>query len=305
MFRLKFAIALATSICVPGTALAVQADTPVAETPAGATHIPALATKPTFERLALKSRSFLVIDQDSGELIAAKNADAVLPVASLTKIMTALVVLDAKQPLDEMLEITGDDVDREKRTPSRLRVGARLSRDDLMILSLMASENRSATALSRNYPGGRTAFIAKMNEKARALGMKSTRFADAAGLSSRSVSSARDLHLLLTEAAKHPLINAYSTRQQHTVRVGRQRLKFGSSNRLVRHSGSWDIELQKTGFTNEAGRCLLMQAKVANRRLAMVFLDSVGKLTRYGDAARVRRQVELGDIKKVRAKPQG
>ncbi|HUR41967.1 MAG TPA: D-alanyl-D-alanine endopeptidase [Verrucomicrobiae bacterium] len=304
MFRLTAAIALATSICVPGTLLAVQADTSVAETPAGATHIPALAAKPTFERLALKSRSFLVIDQDSGELIAAKNADAVLPVASLTKIMTALVVLDAKQPLDEMLVITADDVDREKRTPSRLRVGARLSRDDLMILSLMASENRAATALSRNYPGGRAAFIAKMNEKARALGMKSTRFADAAGLSRNSVSSARDLHLLLTEAATHPLINAYSTRQQHTVRVGRQRLKFGSSNRLVRHS-SWNIEMQKTGYTNEAGRCLLMQARVANRRLAMVFLDSVGKLTRYGDAARVRRQVELGDIKKVRAKAKG
>ncbi len=258
------------------------------------------ASQPLLERLLLKSNAVLVVDQDSGETLATKNADAVLPIASLTKMMTALVILDATQPRDEILEITGDDVDLDKHTPSRLRVGTRLSRDDLLLLALMSSENRAASALSRNYPGGRAAFIAQMNAKALALGMRSTHFADAAGLSSQSVSSARDLHRLMTAADAQPLIRDYSTRHQHTVRVARNRtLTFRSSNRLVRRAGDWNIELQKTGFTNEAGRCLLMQARVANRRLAMIFLDSVGKLTRYGDASRVRRQLEI-EARKVR-----
>ena len=260
------------------------------------------ASRPTLDRLALKSSAVLVIDQDSGETLAMKNADRVLPVASLTKVMTALVVLDAAQPLSEILEITNEDVDREKHTPSRLKVGTRLSRDDLLLLALMASENRAASALSRNYPGGRSAFIAQMNAKARALGMNSTHFADPAGLSSRSVSTARDLHRLLTAAETQPLISDYSTRRNHTVRVARNRpLTFINSNRLVRHSGSWDIGLQKTGFTNEAGRCLVMQAKVANRRLSMIVLNSVGKLTRYGDASRVRTRLELEERKRARS----
>lgn len=255
--------------------------------------------QPILDRLALKSGAWLVVDQDTGETLAMKNADRVLPIASLTKVMTAFVVLDAAQPLDEILEITAADIDREKRTPSRLKVGTRLSRDDLLVLALMASENRAASALSRHYPGGRMAFIAQMNATARALGMKSTRFADAAGLSRRSVSTARDLHILLTAADAQPLIRDYSTRQRHTVRVARNRpLTFLSSNRLVRRAGNWDIDLQKTGFTNEAGRCLAMTATVANRRLAMIFLNSVGKLTRYGDASRVRTRLELEDRKR-------
>jgi len=259
------------------------------------------AAQPMLDRLALKSGAVLVVDQDSGETLAMKNADAVLPIASLTKVMTAFVIVDSAQPLDEMLEITSDDIDHEKRTPSRLKVGTRLSRDDLLLLSLMASENRAAMALSRNYPGGREAFVARMNAKARALGMASTHFADAAGLSSRSVSTARDLHRLLTAADAQPLIRDYTTRSDHTVRVARNRkLTFINSNRLVRRA-NWDIELQKTGYTNEAGRCLVMQARVANRRLAMIFLNSVGKLTRYGDASRVRTRLELEDRRRQSA----
>lgn len=279
-------------LALPGLAAAAQ--------PAAAK-----SAQPMLDRLALKSGAVLVVDQDTGETIAMKNADKVLPIASLTKVMTAIVIVEAAQPLDEMLDITSDDIDREKRTPSRLKVGTRLSRDDLLVLALMASENRAASALSRNYPGGRAAFIAQMNAKARALGMKSTHFADAAGLSRRSVSTARDLHILLTAADAQPLIRDYSTRAQHTVRVARNRkMTFASSNRLVRRAG-WDIDLQKTGYTNEAGRCLVMQARVADRRLAMIFLNSVGKLTRYGDASRVRTRLELEDRKRGRARPVG
>ena len=256
------------------------------------------APQPILDDLRLKSNAVLVVDQDSGETLAMKNADAVVPIASLTKVMTALVIIDAGQPRDEILEITRDDIDRDKRTPSRLKVGTRLSRDDLLLLALMASENRAAMTLSRNYPGGRPAFIGQMNAKASALGMRSTHFADPAGLSSRSVSSARDLHLLLTAAHAQPLIRDYTTRHEHTVHLEHHRkLTFRNSNRLVRMAGNWNIELQKTGFTNEAGRCLVMQVKVANRRLAMIFLDSVGKLTRYGDASRVRRRLELEERK--------
>lgn len=250
--------------------------------------------------LALKSNAALVIDQDTGEALAAKNPDVVLPIASLTKLMTGLVVVDAKLPLDEELEIGDEDVDKEKHTHSRLRVGTRLKREEMLLLALMSSENRAAMSLSRHYPGGRPAFLAQMNAKAKALGMNSTHFADAAGLSIRSVSTARDLHRLLTAAYSRPLLRRYSTTVDSTVRVGRQVLTYNNSNRLVRSSGNWNIELQKTGFTNEAGRCLVMQVNVMNRRLAMVFLDSDGTLTRYADAARVRRRVELDARNKPR-----
>lgn len=263
------------------------------------------SSRPVVDPRALKSGAVLVVDQDSGETLAMKNADKVLPVASLTKIMTAFVVIEAAQPGDEILEITSEDIDREKRTPSRLKVGTWLSRDELLLLALMASENRAASALSRNYPGGQVAFLARMNAKALELGMTSTHFADAAGLSSRSVSTARDLHRLMTAADAQPLIRDYTTRPQHTVRLARnRRLTFVNSNRLVRRRG-WDIDLQKTGYTNEAGRCLVMQARVANRRLSMIFLNSVGKLTRYGDASRVRTRLELEERKRGGARPAG
>jgi len=243
--------------------------------------------------LALKSSAVLVVDQDSGETLAFKNPDVVLPIASLTKLMTALVVIEAGLPLDEVLEISREDVDQERNTHSRLKVGTRLSRDELLLLALMSSENRAAMALSRNYPGGRTAFIAQMNAKAQALGMGATHFGDAAGLSNQSVSTARDLHRLVSAADAQPLIRDYSTRAESTIRVNKQRLTYINSNRLVRKGGDWDIGLQKTGFTNEAGRCLIMQATVLGRRIAMIFLDSTGTLTRYADAARVRHRLEL------------
>lgn len=243
------------------------------------------------DTLKLKSHAVLVVDQDSGETLADKNADLVLPVASLTKLMTALVVIDSALPGDELLEITADDVDRDKRTPSRLKVGTKLSRNELLLLALMASENRSALTLSRHYPGGRAAFVAQMNAKARALGMMNTVFADPAGLSDSSVSTARDVHKLLAAAYAQPMIRMYSTQREYTVYAGKQRLKFGNSNRLVRSRG-WNIDLQKTGYTLEAGRCLVLHTRVANRNVAMIFLDSWGKLTRYADASRVRQGVE-------------
>lgn len=242
--------------------------------------------------LGLMSQAALVIDQDSGETLLSKNSDKEMPIASLTKLMTALVVLDSKLPLDQYLKISTEDVDREKNTHSRLTVGTELTRDQMLLLALMSSENRAAVALSRNYPGGRVAFIAKMNAKAKALGMHSSHFADAAGLSPNSVSTARDLHRLVSAAYAQPLIRAYSVQEEETVRVGRRMQTFINSNRLVRNGGDWDIGLQKTGFTNEAGRCLVMQVTLEGRRVAMIFLDSFGKLTRYADASRVRQQIE-------------
>lgn len=260
---------------------------------------PAAPSKPLLDRLALKSQAVLVVDEATGETLAAKNADRVLPVASLTKLMTALVVLEAQQPLGEVLDITRDDIDNAKHTPSRLKIGTQLTRGNLLLLALMASENRASMALSRHYPGGRLAFVSKMNLKARALGMHHTRFADPTGLSKHNVSTARDLRLLLDAANANPLIRDYSTRPEHTVAVGKRKLKFVSSNRLVRRD-NWDIELQKTGFTNEAGRCLVMRTTVGGRQLAMIFLNSFGKLTRYGDASRVRQGLEIEERKRLR-----
>lgn len=275
--------------CLFAAPLAAWAQAPAPKTP----------EKLLLERVSLKSQAVLVIDEATGETLAAKNADRVLPVASLTKLMTALVVLDAKQPLDEVIEITRDDIDDEKHTPSRLKVGTQLTRGNLLVLTLMASENRAAMALSRHYPGGRIGFVSKMNTKAYGLGMRNTRFADPTGLSKHNVSTARDLHLLLDASNANATIRDYSTRPQHTVAVGKRKLKFVSSNRLVRRNG-WDIDLQKTGFTNEAGRCLVMRTKVAGRELAMIFLNSFGKLTRYGDASRVRQGLESEEKKRLR-----
>ncbi len=243
--------------------------------------------------LALKSGAVLVVDQDTGETVVLKNPDLVLPIASLTKLMTALVVIDARLPMDEVLQISGDDIDTERKTYSRLTVGTRLRRDEMLLLALMSSENRAAMALSRNFPGGREAFIAQMNLKARTLGMMSTHFADPAGLSNQSVSTARDLHRLLNAASAQPLIRSDTTQTETTVRTKGRTLTFVNTNRLVRKAADWNIALQKTGFTNEAGRCLVMQVTVLSRRLAMIFLDSTGTLTRYADAARVRKRLEL------------
>jgi len=261
----------------------------------------AVPARPSFGQLAglhaqqdaldLKSSVALVIDQDTREVLFSKNEQAVLPIASLTKLMTGLVVIDAKLPMDETIVITQDDVDTEKGSRSRLRVGAELSRGELMHLALMSSENRAAHALGRTYPGGLASFVALMNAKARSLGMVDTRYVEPTGLSSQNQSSAQDLARLVNVAYGDATMRELSTSPRHEVEVGNRTLQFNNTNRLVSNP-SWQIGLQKTGYIAEAGRCLVMQATVAGRKLIMVFLDSTGKFTRLADAERVRRWVE-------------
>jgi D-alanyl-D-alanine endopeptidase (penicillin-binding protein 7) len=243
------------------------------------------------DELALKSSVALVIDQDTREVLFSKNDSAVLPIASLTKLMTGLLVSEAKLPMDEMITITQDDVDTEKRSSSRLRVGTMLTRGELLHLALMSSENRAAHALGRTYPGGLQAFVTLMNAKAKMLGMKDTRYVEPTGLSSNNQSSAHDLATLVSTAYDDAVLREYSTSPGHQVAIGNRTLQFNNTNRLVK-SPNWDIGLQKTGYISEAGQCLVMQAKVAGRKLIMVFLDSAGKLSRIADAERVRRWVE-------------
>lgn len=241
--------------------------------------------------LDLKSSVALVIDQDTQEVLISKNDSAVLPIASLTKLMTGLLISEAKLPMDEMITITQEDVDTEKFTGSRLRVGATLTRGELMHLALMSSENRAANALGRTYPGGLQAFVSLMNAKARMLGMNDTRYVEPTGLSSKNQSSAQDLVTLVKAAYDDPLLRELSTSPEHEVAVGNRTLQYRNTNRLVKNP-DWTIGLQKTGYIAEAGQCLVMQAKIAGRKLIMVFLDSAGKLSRIGDAERVRRWVE-------------
>ncbi|MEO7151449.1 MAG: D-alanyl-D-alanine endopeptidase [Burkholderiaceae bacterium] len=242
------------------------------------------------DALDLKSSVALVLDQDTHEVLLSKNSSAVLPIASITKLMTAVIVTEAKLPLDDLITISQDDVDTEKGSRSRLRVGTQLSRGEMLHLALMSSENRAAHALGRYYPGGIDAFVAAMNAKAKALGMPATRYVEPTGLSSHNQSSAKDLATLVSAAYQHQIIRDLSTSQEHQVDVGNHQLQFRNTNGLVRNPG-WDIGLQKTGYISEAGRCLVMQAKMAGRKLIMVFLDSAGKYSRQGDAERVRRWV--------------
>lgn len=242
------------------------------------------------DALDLKSSVALVLDQDTNEVLFSKNPQAVLPIASITKLMTALVVSEAKQPLDEVLSISAEDVDTEKGSRSRLQVGTRLSREEMLHLALMASENRAANALGRHYPGGLSAFVMAMNQKASALGMKDTHYVEPTGLSSRNQSSATDLAVLMREADKHALIRQLSTSPNHEVAIGTRNVRFRNTNGLVR-GGEWEIGLQKTGYIAEAGRCLVMQAQLSGRKLIMVLLDSAGKYSRIGDAERIRRWI--------------
>ncbi|OYY62804.1 MAG: D-alanyl-D-alanine endopeptidase [Burkholderiales bacterium 28-67-8] len=244
----------------------------------------------TPDKLALKSSVALVMDQDTDEVLFSKNSQAVLPIASITKLMTAVVVTDAGLPLDEVLTVTQDDVDTEKGSRSRLSVGTQLTREEMLHLALMSSENRAAHALGRNYPGGLAVFVNAMNAKARSLGMTDTHYVEPTGLSSLNQSSAHDLATLVKLAHTHPLIRELSTSPQFLVDVGSRKLQFRNTNRLVSNP-TWDIGLQKTGYITEAGRCLVMQASLAGRKLIMVFLDSSGLNTRLADAERVRRWV--------------
>ncbi|WP_399678000.1 D-alanyl-D-alanine endopeptidase [Xenophilus sp.] len=245
----------------------------------------------TDDPLDLRSSAALVIDQDTREVLFSKNDHAVLPIASLTKLMTGLLISEARLPMDELVTITQDDVDTEKGSSSRLRVGSTLSRGELLHLALMSSENRAAHALGRTYPGGMSTFVSVMNAKARMLGMHDTRYVEPTGLSPRNQSTAQDLATLVSAASSDALLRELTTSPEHQVEIGNRVLQFNTTNRLVR-SPDWDIGLQKTGYISEAGQCLVMQAKVAGRKIIMVFLDSAGKFSRIADAERVRRWVE-------------
>ncbi|MCE2782838.1 serine hydrolase [Limnohabitans sp.] len=245
----------------------------------------------TSDALDLHSSVALVVDQDTQEVLYRKNDHAVLPIASLTKLMTGLVIAESKLSMDEPIRITQDDVDTEKGSSSRLAVGTVLSRGDLMHLSLMSSENRAANALGRTFPGGMDNFVDRMNSRAKQLGMKDTRYVEPTGLSSRNQSSASDLAVLVAVAYKEPMLRELSTSHGREVEVGRRTLQYNNTNRLVKNP-AWDIGLQKTGYISEAGRCLVMQTQVSGRKLIMVFLDSAGKLSRLGDAERVRQWLE-------------
>lgn len=272
-----------------------------AKTSKAATRVAFVPAKPSFGQLAglheindpldLKSSVALVIDQDTKEVLLSKNDHAVLPIASLTKLMTGMLISQAKLPMDEPITITQDDVDTEKGSRSRLTVGSTLTRGEMLHLALMSSENRAAHALGRTYPGGLDVFVAQMNAKARSLGMNDTRYVEPTGLSSRNQSSARDLATLVNVAHGDPLLRELSTSPAYEVAVGPRTLQYNNTNGLVKNP-SWDIGLQKTGYISEAGRCLVMQAQVAGRKLIMVFLDSAGKFSRIGDAERVRHWVE-------------
>lgn len=243
------------------------------------------------QKLVLRSASALVEDQRTGELLIQKQAEAVLPIASITKLMTAMVVLDAQMDLQESITIMREDVDTLRHSRSRLRVGSSVTRGDALLLALMASENRCAHALGRTYPGGINAFIAAMNTKALSLGLMETHFEDPVGLSSGNVSTARELARMVDAAYQYPLVREFTTREDAAVDTGRRTMKFRNSNRLVR-SPSWQIGLSKTGFIDEAGRCLVMQAQVAQRPVLIVLLDAHGKLTRFADANRIKRWME-------------
>jgi D-alanyl-D-alanine endopeptidase (penicillin-binding protein 7) len=245
----------------------------------------------TEDALDLKSSVALVVDQDTDEVLLSKNAEAVLPIASITKLMTAIVVLDAAQPMDESLKVSKVALDTPKNNRSRLQVGAALTRGELMHLALMSSENRAAYSIGAAYPGGLPALVEAMNHKAVELGMNDSHFVEPTGLSSDNRSSAQDLALLVKAAYQHPVLREYSTAADASVAVGRRTVQFRNTNSLVRNP-SWEIGLQKTGYISEAGRCLVMQAQLAGRKLIMVLLDSTGRYSRVGDAERIRRWLD-------------
>lgn len=239
----------------------------------------------------VKSSAVVVFDQHDGAQLYARNASRAMPIASITKLMTALVIREADLPLDDVIKITADDRDTERGTTSRLLIGTELTRGDLLHLSLMSSENRAAHALGRTYPGGMPAFVKAMNAKAKELGMDTARFVEPTGLSALNVSSPADLVKLVLASSEDPLISELSTSHSHTVMVGRQLLEFRNSNALV-DKDDWHIALQKTGYTSDAGRCLVMTTYVEDRPVVMVLMNSVGKYTRLADARRVRNWME-------------
>ncbi|MGN5223219.1 D-alanyl-D-alanine endopeptidase [Aeromonas veronii] len=239
----------------------------------------------------LSSAAFVVANHRTGEVISERNGNRVMPIASLTKLMTALVVLDANLRLNEMLTVTNADIDRIKGTGSRLAIGSRLSRAEMLHIALMSSENRAASALARHYPGGQRAFVEAMNAKARILGMWNTRYADSTGLNPRNVSTAQDLAKLAAAAASYPLIRQYSTDEQSYVRTNKRQLHYLNSNRLIRE-GQWEFTLSKTGYIREAGRCLVLGTKVNREPVIMVLLNAETTNDRVADAKRIKTWLE-------------
>lgn len=252
-------------------------------------------------KLKLASANVVVLDAADNRPIYAKAANDVTPIASLTKLMTAMVTLDSGLSLDDPIAIDMDDFDYLRGTHSRLRMGAELPRREMLRLALMSSENRAASALSRNYPGGTLAFVAAMNAKARAMGLTHTQYSDPTGLSAKNVSTANELAMIVGAAAQYPLIREFSTTQSHYVEVQStgQLLGFNNTNGLVRNSG-WDIQVSKTGFIREAGKCLVMMATISSRPVVIVLLDSLGQYTRVADAIRVKHWLETGESLPVR-----
>ena len=244
-----------------------------------------------FKKVKLRSASAMVTDADTGEIVYDKNSDAIVPIASITKLMTAMVTIDRGLDLEQRVVLSREDMDQIKGTRSRLRPGAVLTRSELLLLALMASENRAAAALGRTYPEGKRAFVAAMNRKAAELGMTDSRFVDPTGLYPGNVSSARDLVKLVNAAHGYELIREYTTRDRAVVTVYNRRLSFHNTNGLVRNS-HWDIGLSKTGYISEAGRCLVMRVRMASKDLIVVLLDSWGKQSRIGDANRIRKWIE-------------
>lgn len=288
-------------------ASASTAEPPLPPVPPGAEQVPPEESEPEHEApatesfaraqglhrtpdpLHLSASAALLVDADSNEVLVHKNAQAVLPIASLTKLMTTMLVLEAKQPMDEVLTITSDDVDTLRHSRSRLRPGTRLTREEALHLALMSSENRAAHALGRNYPGGLDKMVEAMNAKAKQLGMKDTTYVDPTGLSNKNQSTAHDLSLLVRAADQNPLMRTFSTTPSHVASLGGRTLQYINSDRLVRNTrAGWDIDLQKTGYIVEAGHCLTLATRVAGHNLIMVLLDSGSNGTRVSDAERLR-----------------
>lgn len=246
----------------------------------------------------LGSAAWVIVSQKTGQVIFEKKATSPMPIASITKLMTAMVVLDAKQNLQQKLTVTADDIDRLKGTGSRLPVGAQLTREEMLHLALMSSENRAASALARYYPGGTKAFVEAMNVKARMLGLWQTNFVDSTGLNPANTSTPRDLVNLVQAAATYPLIREFTTSDERHVRVGKGTLRFGNSNSLVRDS-EWQVTVSKTGYIREAGRCVVMQTWVSGEPVIMVLMGAEGQYTRTADAKRIKRWLETSGGKRL------
>jgi serine-type D-Ala-D-Ala endopeptidase (penicillin-binding protein 7) len=274
--------------------LAMQASAKVIRTPTKAARDPAKLVRD----LKLKSSSVLIMDASDSSVLYSRHSDVPMPIASITKLMTALVVLDADQPLDEPIQITEADRDFPKGGVSRLTVGTTLTRGDLMHLALMSSENRAAHALGNNYPGGMPAMVAAMNAKAAELGMASSHFVDPTGLSSQNVASPEDLTKLVIAASHNPSIREYSTDSHYAVKVRRHMVEFRNTDNLVANP-TWNIIVQKTGYIAEAGKCLVMAAVIEGRSVVIVLLDSLGKYTRVADAKRIKTWMEASANQRV------